>query len=202
MYFVLAEIMRFAEFFIIFVIVVIIVSYVRSMYGEVEYVKSNVDGREYLMRRLPDRQSAADLMARINVKLSRLVHHLVAKYGIGNSGEYNKLVKMLYKNYNPNALSEGGVELGYTSYSVNKGEKIVLCLRQKDNSLVDENVIMYVAIHELGHLATDEVGHTKKFWDNFKWILGEAIEISVYKKVDFEADPQSYCGISISSSVL
>lgn len=191
--------MRFAELFIIFVIVVIIVSYVRNMYGEVEYVKSKVDNREYLMRRLPDRQTAADLLARINLKLSRLVHHLVAKYGISNS---NKLVKMLYDNYNPDSLSEGGVELGYTSYSVNKGEKIVLCLRQKDKTLVDENVLMYVAIHELGHLATDEVGHTQKFWDNFKWILEEAIGIGIYKKVDFATDPQSYCGISISSSIV
>eukprot|EP00798_Chlamydomonas_sp_ICE-L_P029494 gene29494-biopygen5407 len=169
------------------------------MYGEVENVTSKIDNREYLMRRLPDRQTAADLLARINVKLSRLVHHLVAKYGISNS---NKLVKMLYDNYNPDSLSEGGVELGYTSYSVNKGEKIVLCLRQKDKTLVDENVLMYVAIHELGHLATDEVGHTQKFWDNFKWILEEEIGIGIYKKVDFSTDPQSYCGISISSSII
>ena len=194
---------RFAEVFILFVIVLIIVSYIKRMYGEVEFVKSGVDGREYLMRRLPDRQEAADLLARINVKLSKLVSHLVAKYGLeGGEGWKERVVKQLYDNYNPDSLSEGGVELGYTSYSVNKGEKIVICLRQKDNQLVDENVLMYVAIHEMGHLATDEIGHTKAFWDNFRWILKEGVSIGIYKKVDFDRQPQSYCGIDISSSVI
>eukprot|EP00798_Chlamydomonas_sp_ICE-L_P000752 gene752-biopygen496 len=136
--------------------------YLRGFYSEVVFVSSDVDGREYLMRRLPDRQNAANLMARINSNLNKLVQHLVAKY------PKNPVVRQLYDNYNPDALSEGGAELGYTSYSVNKGEKIVLCLRQRDHELVEENILMYVAIHELGHLATDEVGHTPKFWSNFK----------------------------------
>lgn len=196
--------MHLTELFIIIIIIVIILFYVRNMYDEVEYVKSKVDGREYLMRRLPDRVEAADLMARINAKLSKLVSHLMKKYGTnGSSGSAKGMVvKQLYKNYNPDSLSEGGTELGYTSYSINKGEKIVLCLRQRDKKLVDENIIMYVAVHELSHLATDEIGHTQKFWDNFKWILQEAIDIGLYTKVDFDNNPQSYCGINISSSVV
>eukprot|EP00798_Chlamydomonas_sp_ICE-L_P026543 gene26543-biopygen12900 len=126
----------------------------------------------------------------------QLVQHLVAKY------PKNKVVRQLYDNYNPDALSEGGAELGYTSYSVNKGEKIVLCLRQRDHELVEENILMYVAIHELGHLATDEVGHTPKFWSNFKWILGEAMSIGLYTKVDFDNEPKKYCGINITSSIV
>eukprot|EP00798_Chlamydomonas_sp_ICE-L_P014866 gene14866-biopygen23894 len=133
------------------------IRYLRGFYCEVVFVSSDVDGRKYLMRQLPDRQNAANLMARINSNLNKLVQHLVAKY------PKNPVVRQLYDNYNPDALSEGGAELGYTSYSVNKGEKIVLCLRQRDHELVEENILMYVAIHELGHLATDEVGHTPKF---------------------------------------
>eukprot|EP00798_Chlamydomonas_sp_ICE-L_P030008 gene30008-biopygen11769 len=172
------------------------IGYLRGFYSEVVFVSSDVDGREYLMRRLPDRQNAANLMARINSNLNKLVQHLVAKY------PKNLVVRQLYDNYNPDALSEGGAELGYTSYSVNKGEKIVLCLRQRDHELVEENILMYVAIHELGHLATDEVGHTPKFWSNFKWILGEAMSIGLYTKVDFDNEPQKYCGINITSSIV
>eukprot|EP00798_Chlamydomonas_sp_ICE-L_P029377 gene29377-biopygen5297 len=172
------------------------IGYLRGFYSEVLFVSSDVDGREYLMRRLPDRQNAANLMARINSNLNKLVQHLVAKY------PKNPVVRQLYDNYNPDALSEGGAELGYTSYSVNKGEKIVLCLRQRDHQLVEENILMYVAIHELGHLATDEVGHTPKFWSNFKWILGEAMSIGLYTKVDFDNEPQKYCGINITSSIV
>eukprot|EP00798_Chlamydomonas_sp_ICE-L_P024991 gene24991-biopygen19422 len=172
------------------------IGYLRGFYSEVLFVSSDVDGREYLMRRLPDRQNAANLMARINTNLNKLIQHLVAKY------PKNTVVRQLYDNYNPDALSEGGAELGYTSYSVNKGEKIVLCLRQRDHQLVEENILMYVAIHELGHLATDEVGHTPKFWSNFKWILGEAMSIGLYTKVDFDNEPQKYCGINITSSIV
>eukprot|EP00798_Chlamydomonas_sp_ICE-L_P004136 gene4136-biopygen21847 len=172
------------------------IGYLRGFYSEVLFVSSDVDGREYLLRRLPDRQNAANLMARINSNLNKLVQHLVAKY------PKNKVVRQLYDNYNPDALSEGGAELGYTSYSVNKGEKIVLCLRQRDHELVEENILMYVAIHELGHLATDEVGHTPKFWSNFKWILGEAMSIGLYTKVDFDNEPKKYCGINITSSIV
>eukprot|EP00798_Chlamydomonas_sp_ICE-L_P011503 gene11503-biopygen15670 len=172
------------------------IGYLRGFYSEVVFVSSDVDGREYLMRRLPGRQNAANLMARINSNLNKLVQHHVAKY------PKNPVVRQLYDNYNPDALSEGGAELGYTSYSVNKGEKIVLCLRQRDHELVEENILMYVVIHDLGHLATDEVGHTPKFWSNFKWILGEAMSIGLYTKVDFDNEPQKYCGINITSSIV
>jgi WLM domain len=65
------------------------------------------------------------------------------------------------------------MENGYTSYSVNKGEKIVMCVRQKDNSLVPKNVVMYVGIHELSHIMTSDIGHTPEFWDNFKFLLAK-----------------------------
>eukprot|EP00798_Chlamydomonas_sp_ICE-L_P007635 gene7635-biopygen17422 len=146
------------------------IGYLRGFYSEVVFVSSDVDGREYLMRRLPDRQNAANLMARINSNLNKLVQHLVAMY------PKNPVVRQLYDNYNPDALSEGGAELGYTSYSVNKGEKIVLCLRQRDHELVG-----------------GEHPH---------WILGEAMSIGLYTKVDFDNEPQKYCGINITSSIV
>ena len=188
--------MGFTEVFVVVIMVAIIVMYMRRFYGEVEFVKSDVDGRSYLVRMLPDRQRAADALADLNVQLTRLVDHMVAKF------PKDAAVAQLYRNYNPEALSEGGAEVGYTSYSVNKGERIVMCLRQTDGTFVDPNVLLYVAVHELGHLMTDEVGHTDRFWSNFKWILSEAITQGLYKKVDFAAKPAPYCGISISSSVV
>jgi hypothetical protein len=187
---------RFTEVFIVFVMAVIILMYVKQYYGEVEYVKARADGRKYLMRKMPDRAKAVELMAALNARLTRLVRHMVAKYSDDED------VKRLYQNYNPDALSEGGTEIGYTSYSVNKGEKIVMCLRQRDNSLVDVNTLVYVAVHELGHLMTDEIGHVQQFWDNFRRLLKEAVDIGLYETVDYAAQPQPYCGISISSSVV
>jgi hypothetical protein len=187
--------MQFTEIFIVFVMVLIIIMYVRQMSGEVELFKAS-DGRRYVVRKLPDSKRAAETLVRINAGLQALVWHMVARF----PGDAD--VERLHANYNPEALSEGGTEVGYTSYSVNKGEKIVMCLRQPDNKLVEDNLLMYVAVHELGHLMTDEIGHTPKFWHNFRRLATEAVEIGVYRKVDFNAKPEPYCGINITSSVV
>lgn len=174
----------------------IIIMYFKKQYGEVEYVRSNIDNRRYLVRKLPDAQQAADMLAKLNDRMTKLVQHMMAKHG------NRKDVQQLYKNYDPDAVSEGGMEHGYTSYSVNKGEKIVMCVRQKDGNFVSLNVLMYVATHELAHIMTREVGHTETFWDNFKFLLKEAVSTGVYSKQDFAKDPQPYCGIQITSSVI
>lgn len=188
--------MNFTECFIIGMMVVIILMYVKQYYGEVEMMKSESDGRRYIVRKLPDSKQAAEILSRINLSLQHVIAHMVRKY------PRDKAVQRMQRNYNPDALSEGGAEVGYTSYSVNKGEKIVMCLRQSGGSFVEENVLTYVALHELAHLMTKEVGHPKPFWDNFARIVEDAIEIGVYKNVDFNSHPQPYCGITISSSVL
>ena len=186
----------FTEAFVVFVLVLIMVMYIRQYYGEVDIVTASGDGRRYVVRKLPDSAQAAALLSRINVKLAQLVRHMVARFPADAD------VRRLHDNYNPEALSEGGTEVGYTSYSVNKGEKIVMCLRQPDETFVDENVLVYVAVHELGHLMTDEIGHTPKFWANFRRLAAEAVKIGVYTRVDFGGRPQPYFGISITSSVI
>jgi hypothetical protein len=185
----------FAELFVIFVMSLILIMYLINHYGEVEYVKAG-DNREYLVRNLTDKQQAAELLASVTSDLQLLVHHMMAKY------PSDARCALLYKNFNPNSISEGSVDSGYTSYSVNKGEKIVLCIRQSNKEFVDKNTIVYVAVHELGHLMTEEIGHTTQFWDNFRWLLNEAVSINLYKKTNYVNSPQDYCGITINNSII
>lgn len=187
----------FVDVLILFLMTVILLTYLHANTAEVEYVRSPIDGRAYLVRKLPDRQRAADRLAIMNAKLTHLVQHVYAKYG-ANDAE----VRSLYRNFNPDNVSEGGVEHGYTSYSVNKGEKIVMCVRQNNADLVDENVLMYVAVHELAHLMSHDVGHSRNFWTNFRFLLEEAVQIGVYTPIDYAKAPQEYCGIRITSSVI
>lgn len=188
--------MSFLEFFVIFIMTIILVMYIQNHYGEVEYIKSSVDNQQYLVRKMEDKEAAANYLASVNKDLIKLVQHMMAKY------PNDERVQRLYNNFNPEAVSEGSVESGYTSYSVNKGEKLILCIRQKDKSFVEKNVILYVAIHELAHIMTSEIGHTQSFWNNFKFILQEAIDIKVYRRVDFNMHPQEYCGIQITNSII
>lgn len=188
---------RFVEYFVFLVLLFLVMFYVKRHYGEVEYVRSQIDGRTYLVRRLADNQRAADFLATINKDINTLIKHLMSTY------PDNADIRRLYKNYSPETLSEGSNDNGYTSYSVNKGEKIILCLRQKDdNSFVNKNIVLYVTVHELAHLMTSDVGHTDSFWKNFRFILREAVNIGLYTKVDYAKEPVKYCGIKISSSVI
>ena len=40
---------------------------------------------------------------------------------------------------------------------------------------------MFVAIHELAHIASETIGHNDEFWNNFKFLLDNAVEIKIYK---------------------
>ena len=187
----------FTDVFIFCIMGLILLMYVRKYYTEVEYLTSHVDGKDYLVRKMPDSQEAADRLAKLNILLVELISHVVAKYG-----EDNPDIVRLSQRFNPEAVSEGGMESGYTSYSINKGERIVMCIRQTDGTFVDENVVVYVAIHELAHIMTPEIGHTPAFWANFRFLLREAVETGIYEKMDYKKFPRDYCGIRISSSVI
>ena len=167
-------------------------------YSNVEYVQSDVDNNKYLVRKLPDNKEAANLLANIRLKLVKLCDYLELKYSD------NKAVYRLIKRFNSNNITESTPNEQYTSYSVNKGEKVVFCLRSRDErqKLVDENVMMFVALHELAHIMTKSVGHTEEFWDNFRYLLKHAIKIGIYKEVDFEKKPVDYCGTKITNSPL
>lgn len=166
--------------------------------GKVEYVTSTVDGRSYLVQSLPDKQDAADLLARIRANLISLRRHLE------KTSPDDERTMRLVQRFNPDQISEGAESAKYTSYSINKGEKIVFCLRTRtaENKLEDINMMMFVAIHEVAHIATESVGHTEDFWENMAWLLEEAINIGVYQKQDFARNPRKYCGVTVSSSPL
>lgn len=190
--------MNTTETFLFVTMIILLIFYVQYQNVEVEYVKSTLDGRAYLVKNLPDKLEAANMLAKLNNTLQKLITLMQKKYP--NSED----VKRLIQNYDPNSISEGTETSNYTSYSVNKGEKIVFCLRSRDgnNKLVGYNILKYVAIHELSHLMTKEIGHPQSFWDNFKLLLEVAIANKLYKKIDYSDKPVKYCGLTIKSSVV
>jgi hypothetical protein len=160
-------------------------------------VVSSVDGQTYTVRDMPDKQNAADTMARVRIKMNKLKLHLES------TNPDKPQVKQLTRNFeaNPNRFKESTPEAQHTSYSVNKGEEVHFCLRQRedgDESLVQEDIITFVAIHEMGHMITKSIGHEPEFWNNFAWLLQEAEKVGIYTHRDFRAHPVSYCGMKIT----
>jgi hypothetical protein len=158
-----------------------------------------VDGKSYRVRDLPDKQQAADMMARTRVRLTRLCDALEKKYPDKDQ------VRQMVQNFrsDPERFLESTPDEEHTSSTVNKGESIHICLRQRDGPderLVDENVIMFVALHEMAHIATRSIGHGPDFWNNFGWLLKEAEGMGLYRYTDFSAHPVSYCGVYITDS--
>lgn len=177
---------------------IIIVFYIQTQNSEVEYVVSDLDGRRYLVNSFPDKKDAANLLAKLNESIILLISEMDKEYPGSED------VKRLKKNYNPNNISEGTENSKFTSYSVNKGEKIVYCLRSRDggNKLVPLNILKYVAIHEISHLMTKEIGHPPIFWENFKKLLKVAVKNGIYKKINYAKNPVKYCGLTIKSSII
>ncbi len=189
--------------------------YLETRSYEVIYTKSKIDNREYLVRNLKDKQQAADLLAKVRAKLIKIVDHVkvvndkqLKQYSSSEEKarltETKEAFDRLVGRFQPDNISESTPNNKYTSYSVNKGQKIVFCLRakSKDEALVEENVIMFVAIHELAHIMTKSVGHTEEFWDSFRILLRVAIELKLYKNHDYGTAPVDYCGTKITDTPL
>lgn len=162
-------------------------------------VVSRVDGKPYRVRDMPDKQRAADLLATLRRKLTTLCGALEKKY------PDKPQVKHMVAHYraDPERFLEATPDSEHTSSTVNKGESIHMCLRQRDGpdeSLVDENVMMFVALHEFAHICTESIGHDSTFWNNFGWLLKEAEAEGLYRYTNFSAHPVSYCGVYITDA--
>jgi len=181
------------EFLLFFLSIFVFFIIINKVYkkGEIISIKSSTDGEVYIVRKLPDAKKAADKLAEINKKILRLVSVLDPE----KDG-----VRDLIDNYNPRTLSETVTGAKYTSYSVNKGEKISVCIRSADNSFIDDNTILFVVIHELSHVMTSEVGHTPLFWDNMKYLLEEGEKAGIYEPINYEKRPKQYCGMEINTT--
>lgn len=158
-------------------------------------VVSSVDGKSYRVLDRPDSAEAANMLAVVNANLTKLVKHMYAKFS------KDKDVGTLYDRYKGEALQEARYDTENTSFSLNKGQAIHLCLRQSNGQFVDMNTLIYVAIHELAHVMTPTIGHDKSFWSNMQRLVKNASEIKLYDYVDYSKKPTKYCGIQISSSV-
>ena len=188
----------FTYILIAFVLLIILKIYRESDMFQLKCIISNVDGKSYCVRERAKLQLVADLLATTTQNMSTLVKYLGEKFPNRSN------VKRLVKNFNPRKVKEILPTSKFTAYSENKGEKLAFCTTttKKGSKLIDKNTLMFVALHELSHIATKSVGHTTEFWENFKWILANAIQFKIYKHVDYSLKPKKYCKITITDNPL
>ena len=170
--------------------------------SNVVYVESST-GMKFLVHKDKNKKEKANLLGNIVENMLKLKNHLVKN--IDKFPEYKEYIEQLDRHFNEHktVIYETNPSSNLTSYSVNKGEELSFCLRSKKNGqLHDINLLMYVAIHEMAHIACPEIGHGSLFKKIFRFLCEEAINIGIYKKVDYSANPIEYCGMILSSSII
>lgn len=182
------------------VVILIIMAYMKY-YNKEYFVDYQLTNGFYVQDR-PDKQIASDMIQEIVNNLRLLIFTLYYDNSKENQ-KYKPYIQRVYDRIDNIVFSEADAKEKYTSYTVNKGEDTVYCLRsKKDFKLHDINIIMYVAIHEISHVACPEEGHTALFYDINKYFLRKAINLGIYKYDDYSQHPIEYCGITVNSQVL
>ena len=197
----------FIQLFILLFIVGCSFVYYESFQSEMINVKSTVDNNEYQVRNITDKGNgsldASDTLANLRKKMLQLIS-IVDEMEQKQDNYCKMACERLKKKFDPRVMSESPSDAKYTSYSVNKGEKIFFCIRSKDvkdkNKLIDINTLLFVAIHEMAHVMTKSIGHTKEFWNNFRFLLRVAVKNNIYKYQNFSEKPEKYCGMEITDS--
>lgn len=204
--------------YIIFITVVVtlfFMIYTKVHMREMVYVESYIDGDKYLVRNTKDKKKAANLLASIKANIMYISNHMSEKCNSSNEEEiklyrpYTAYIEQLRRNLKNVEIRESDYTTVHTSYTVNKGDMIVFCIRSKsitdmlkENNIHNKNLVMYVALHEIAHVACPEYGHTELFKKIFKFITDCAISIDLYTKIDFDNYPEMYCGMMITDSIV
>ena len=179
---------------ILLIVGLCIYMYLESDAFQLKCIVSTVDGNKYCVRERAKLQEAADLLAKITEKCKNLVEYVV------KNNPDDERAERLKKGFHPQKVMETLPTSEFTAYSENKGEKLAFCLNKKrkgEDNMIDEHTLMFVAIHELSHIATKSIGHKTEFWENFKYLLQNAKEAGIHNPEYYKDKPTEYCGMKI-----
>lgn len=174
------------------------------LYHHYQYQEFWIDGKRYMIEKnkeSSDKNNALQTIYAIRSKLDQLIDCLVKKY----PDDWKiKRLKDRFKNTIIKEANPNDRDPKKTSYTIDKGEMMVLCIRTRDGQLVDMNTLMYVAVHELTHIysVTYDQDHNAEFWRKMKFMIEEASKCGVYVPIDYQKHPVKYCGQYINSALL
>lgn len=205
-------------FSIILFLLLTILSIIYNKKQKNKYISHFINNNHInVLKNKPKSLDAAIIIQEVNTNLDKLIDYLNKKYNDINLDKlvlspyqeisYKKkifirnLIKQINQKYKKNNILENFplIENQKTSYNINKGEKIYLCLRNFINTeFHNMNEIMFVAIHELSHCCNHSKGHKKDFWYIFKFLLENAQEINIYQFKNYKKNPINYCSTKVT----
>jgi hypothetical protein len=195
---------------IIIIIILIFHSDIKETFENIFLSKkicNNVDGRCYEISIKYEENTYEDAskhLAIINKKLIEFLRYLRNKYIWNNNpNKYRTfLVERLLSLYNQDNLIENAPDgIVNTSYVEDKGKIFAICLREKTTGrylFEDIETLLFVALHELSHIANITWKHGNEYWHDFKIILEEAVASGIYNPVNYKKNNVNYCGLNIT----
>ena len=144
-------------------------------------IESSIDNQKYLVRNLKDNKEAANKLAQLSQSLSSLVDSV-------KSNKKKDGVNRLVDNFDPLNITENIPGSMYVAYSVNKGEELSICLREKDTEKFmdqnNENESLFIKINNERYKFDLRGFVNKEIFDlNVKNI--ENIDMDTYAQEDF-----------------
>ena len=88
-------------------------------------------------------------------------------------------IKKNLHQYFPDLTSQITFHEGDSSYTLNKN-KIYMCLFNEEGEYYKDNTLYHVALHELAHVKSHDIGHTPLFHQNFQELLDQAEKHGIY----------------------
>lgn len=192
---------------VILIVIAIILIYNKSSVQTYYYKFQNyITGASYvgsddiiyiIQKKYNNQELAVKYLEEINKMFYGLAKHLKKKLKEGAYDncpiKYKQTINILER-YNPDVIVEGPLIPDESSYTINKGDLISMCIRDKQTlELEDFETIKFVALHELAHIACDVEQHEPEFWRSFKWILEESENAGVFKNINYYKFPKQYC---------
>lgn len=158
---------------------------------------------KYMVYNDMNKKKSANLLAELTDRMYKLKNYLAENKS--QFSDYTKYIELLEQNFTTERTSiyENRTDSSLTSYSINKGEELAFCLKsKKTNEYHDINLLMYVALHEMAHMACPEIGHGELFKNIFHFLTTISIKIDLYKKTNYNDNPVEFCGMTLSSSIV
>lgn len=190
----ISKLIVFIVLIVFFTIIILIIAEKNELF--LEYRNSKLNNKKYGIQEEFDKSDeAVELLAKLHNHMLKFVDDLQKQ-----SPEDDR-VKRLVKGFKRAEIEEAPNDDG-SSYTINKGDLVALCLRHKEHNhpFHDYNTLLFVIIHEMSHIASISEGHNSEFITNFKWLLQNAKALGYYEPVNYQKSPITYCGIKVTNN--
>lgn len=167
-------------------------------YNKSEYLRSNIYQKSYLVKNTKNKYEKVKMIDKLLESLNILLEDLKTNEELNIESDIDEIQERLKKSEVLENITNSD-----TSYTVNKGEKLVICLADREtDDIYSYNLLMYVLLHELAHIINTTYGHDENFKKVFKVITQRAVDLNLYTYEDYKKSPKNYCGLTLNTNIL